>query len=216
MIGVSGCSTPPPAPVETAAAPPSPTATPDAEPVAESILISGLSFSIRFDSGEDEVFEYSSDPAAAISTLTEAFGAEPEITVYDEVNCGSPLTLTAWDGFGVTSDTKGLPPGQKFGVYAESPALLPVSTSNGSVLGEDNTAIIAATDDRLKSGWVYQGVSSADLFFDVQDLTSDEELYDNTGPVSDSDDGKFAWGGSSYSKAGVVERITAPVYYTDC
>ena len=73
-----------------------------------------------------------------------------------------------------------------------------------------------ATDDRLKSGWVYQGVSSADLFFDVQDLTSDEELYDNTGPVSDSDDGKFAWGGSSYSKAGVVERITAPVYYTDC
>lgn len=215
-LSMTGCATAAPAPAETVAAPVTPSAAPEADPVAESIVIGGLSFSIVFDTGESTEFDYASDPGAAIEALTTAFGADPEVTVYSEVSCGAPFTATAWNGFSVFSDTDGLPPGQEFRVFAEKSAPLPVAASDGSVLGEDNAAVIAATDDRFVSTGESKGETNANIYFDVQDLTANEELYDDSGPVSDSDDGKFAWGGVSYSTGGIVQRISAPTLYIDC
>ena len=215
-VSMTGCANAAPGPAETIAAPVAPSATPEPDPVPESIAIAGLSFSILFDSGQPAEFEYASDPASAIEALTTAFGADPEVTVYDEVSCGAPFTATAWDGFSVFSDSDGLPPGQQFRVFAEKSVPLPVAASDGSVLGEDNAAVIAATEDRFVSTWESKGEGSAYVYFDVQDLTANEELYDDSGPVSDSDDGRFAWGGKTYSKGGIVQRISAPELYIDC
>ena len=213
-LSLTGCTTAPPAPVETVTAPPS--ATPEPEPVAESIVMSGLSFSILFDSGEPAIFDYASDPGVAIEALTMALGADPEVTTYSEVSCGAPYTANEWKGLSVFTETDALPPGQKFRLVAEGSPALPVSASDGSVLGEDNSAVIAATDDRFTSEWENEGTHYVDLYFDVQDLTANEKLYDGTGPVSDSEDGKFAWGGTSYSQGGVVQRISAPTLFIDC
>jgi uncharacterized lipoprotein YbaY len=211
-LALSGCATDAPQPSESISAPPSAAAT----PVAESIVIGGLSFSIEYDTGDPAVFEYASDPAEAIAALTVALGEDPVVTPPGDVTCGAPSTETAWPGFAVYTESVALPPGQQFQVFADATPALPVSASDGSVLGADNASVVDATDDRLKSVSDSDGVFRASLYFDVQDLIDAEVLYSDAGPVSDSDDGLFAWGGNSYAKSGVVQRISAPVYYTDC
>jgi len=193
-----------------------PSVTPKPEPVAERVLVGGLSFSIEFDDGSTADYPYSSDADAAIAALSTAFASEPEVSESGEVQCTAPYTLSEWDGFMVFSNTEAPAPGQVFSVFAQKGAPLEVETTDGSVLGTDNSAVIQSTDDALKDSFESEGSTLTTVRFDVQDLVQGEVLYDETGPVSDSVDGKFAWGGTTFSRDGIVERISAPTLYLDC
>ena len=217
VLVTTGCAvqeTPAAQPTATPAVTPS--ETPKPEPVAERVLVGGLSFSIEFDDGSTADYPYSSDADAAITALSRAFASEPEVSESGEVQCTAPYTLSEWDGFMVFSNTEAPAPGQVFRVFAQKGAPLEVETTNGSVLGGDNSAVIESTDDALKDSFENKGATLTTVYFDVQDLVEGEVLYDETGPASDSVDGKFAWGGTTFSRDGIVERISAPTLYLDC
>ena len=208
-IALSGCAASTPVATQSPAAPTS--ATPAPDPVAESVIVGGLSFSIEYSLGDPAVFEYSSDPAMAIDALSDAFGEEPTVAEVPEANCSTAFTQTSWDGFEVRTDSDALPPKQQFSIVVVDSAPLAVAASDGSILGTDNTDVLAATDENLKS----DSGQSATTSFDVQDLAASGLLYDENGPVL-GPNGELAWGGHTLSRSGVVTTIAAPVYFGDC
>jgi len=209
-VGLSGCTTPTaePAPVAETSSP-SPSVT--AEPQATAIVVGGTEMSIEFDDDSSETLAYSSDPEAAVAALTEAFGAEPVVTDVPEKSCAAAETTNAWDDFVLFRDSGYLPDGQLFGVRATGSTPLPVEASDGSVLGEDNTSIFEATDDRHKFELESEGVVNTRTYLDLQDYADDDILYQEN-PTTDD----IAWGGATDAKDGIVWRIGAPFPFKDC
>ena len=209
-VALGGCVTPTPEPTPKAEAP-SPPPSAIAEPEATSIVVGGTEMSIEFDDNSSETFAYSSEPNTAIAALTEAFGVEPVVTDVPEKSCGSAETTNAWDDFVIFSDSGYLPDGQLFGARVSGSTPLPVEASDGSVLGEDNTAVFEATDDRHKDQWESEGVVNTRTFFDLQDFEDGDILYQEN-PATDA----IAWGGATDAKDGIVWRIGAPYPFKDC
>lgn len=212
VVALAGCATaapaPPSAPAQTASVAPS--QTPEPAQVAESLVIGGLSFSIVFDDESSVEYDYASDPQQAIDALSEALGEDPVVEDVPAARCSSAFTRAAWGGFELRTGFA-LPPQQQFSVVVTNPVSLPVASSDGSVLGEDNAEFFAAAPDNFKDA---SGTTST-IRFDVQNLAASGELYNENGPVR-SADGDFAWGGTTVARSGAVTVISAPVYFTDC
>jgi hypothetical protein len=99
-VGPSPLPTPTPTAAPTAASAPTPTAEPDPLAAVVSLVVRPTELELRADGGDVVVaLDYMSEPADAITVLSDLFDAPPEDEPYDGTNHTPPGVFHKWDDF---------------------------------------------------------------------------------------------------------------------
>lgn len=170
------------------------------------LLLRANAIEIAYSDGTTETADFFTLAADLVPVLTEAFGAEPDVTHHEPELEPGPYTEYAWDGFSLLDDdAEALPPlYSNILVIATAPSVngVTISTVEGISVGTSAPEVAAQHPDSAEV-LTPQGQSEY-LYVRVDELPL---------PVGgENADGVFEWaiGLMADDPAGAVTRITAP------
>ena len=154
LLALTGCAPaptpdhhrPPPTAVPTVSA--SPTAEPETEPRAATIVLATLSFTVLDEDGALlHEYDYFEPAAAPIADLTEIFGAAPVITAFPGFTHQWPGSEYAWGGFSLVDfDGPSIAYGEDFDLVVRAAEVngIGIEVVGGAQVGDTSAAGLAA------------------------------------------------------------------------
>ncbi len=186
------------------------------EPAVTALSVGGTALSTLDDAGNVVgTLEYTSDGAAAIEFLSEAFGSEPVVSPRPgDGSCVSDATRAVWgdDAFILVYDfpeRSGIPEGQSLALDAKAPTVgaVAVQTPEGVAVGDPVNELVVA----LPNVGTHENPYSPGFFY-VDYAVASGEYEDFSDPDHGMTDNDY-WGAQAIAENDVITELTAPVHF---